>query len=71
MVTIEGKRYRRLRATARSVIVDLSGKPAASLTVRVTAIGRSRSYATIRVYRTCGAARSGTPIKTLPLTRLT
>jgi hypothetical protein len=69
VVTIDGKRYRRLRAAARSVIVDLSGKPAGSVTVRVTAIGRSRSYATIRVYRTCGVARSGAPIKTLTLTR--
>jgi hypothetical protein len=70
VVTIDGKRYRRLRATARSVVVNLSGRPAASLTVRVTAIGRSRSYATIRVYRTCGVPRSGAPMKTLTLTRL-
>jgi hypothetical protein len=70
VVTIDGKRYRRLRATARSVVVDLSGKPAGSSTVRVMAIGRSRSYATIRVYRTCGVPRSGPPIKTLTLTRL-
>ena len=32
VVTIDGKRYRRLRAAARSVIVDLSGKPAGSVT---------------------------------------
>jgi hypothetical protein len=70
VVTIEGKRYRRLPANARSVTLKLTGRPAASLRVRVTAIGRSRSYTTSRVYRTCAAARSGAVLKTLTLTPL-
>jgi CshA-type fibril repeat protein len=66
-ITLNGKTYKSLRGDARQALIDLHGRPAQLVAVRVTATGGTRVLATTRTYRTCTQRTLGAPLPTLHL----
>ena len=68
VVTINGKRYAALKATARRVTVDLRGMTAPAVKVVVTAKVRGgKALSTTRTYKPCTAKQDGKGLATLRL----
>jgi predicted outer membrane repeat protein len=59
-VTVDGRTYRTLPASARSLTVSLVGRAKGPVTVRITGLARSGArYRMTRVFHTCVPARAG------------